>query len=46
MTRFLSKQMSGEVTEQHLEIAKEILRTKFVVGILKDLNKTIEHFGK
>lgn len=46
MTRFLSNKMSGEVKEQDLEIAKEILRSKFVIGILKEFNKTMEHFEK
>lgn len=46
MTRFLSNKLTGEIDEQDLEVAKEILRTKFVVGILKEFNKTMEHFEK
>jgi len=37
MTRFLSNHHSGEVTMEHLILAKEILRTKVLIG-LEDTN--------
>lgn len=46
MTRWLSKQYEGEVSAQHLDLAKEILRTKFVIGLLPELGKSLEHFEK
>jgi len=46
MTRWLSNARSGEVTKQHLNLAKEVLRTKFVVGVFPNLEKSIEHFEK
>lgn len=46
MTRWLSNARSGDVTKQHLNLAKEVLRTKFVVGLFPNLEKSIEHFEK
>ena len=33
--------MEGEITKEHLEMAKEILRRKFLVGFLDDGEETI-----
>ena len=49
MVRFLSGKLTGEVTEEHFSIAKEILRTKFIVGLLEhkggSLRRFEEYFG-
>jgi len=41
MTRFLSNTLSGELTPQHEAIAKEILRTKCLIGLLRDKTETM-----
>lgn len=44
MTRFLSNQLTGEVTFEHLVIAKEVLRTKCLVGLKEYLWASIKRF--
>ena len=41
MTRFLSNTLSGELTPQHEAIAKEVLRTKCIIGLLRDKTETM-----
>mmetsp|Transcript_53792 Transcript_53792/g.114279 ORF Transcript_53792/g.114279 Transcript_53792/m.114279 type:complete len:492 (-) Transcript_53792:27-1502(-) len=41
MTRFLSNTLSGELTPQHEAIAKEVLRTKCLVGLLREKTETM-----
>mmetsp|Transcript_28892 Transcript_28892/g.61005 ORF Transcript_28892/g.61005 Transcript_28892/m.61005 type:complete len:502 (+) Transcript_28892:132-1637(+) len=41
MTRFLSNALSGELTPQHEAIAKEVLRTKCIVGLIRDKTETM-----
>jgi len=41
MTRFLSNTLSGELTPQHEAIAKEVLRTKCLIGLLRDKTETV-----
>ena len=41
MTRFLSNTLSGEVTPEHVAIAKEVLRTKCLIGLLRDKTETM-----
>ena len=36
MTRFLSNELDGDLTQLHLEIAKKILKEKCLVGLLED----------
>ena len=36
MTRFLSNSLSGELTPEHEAIAKEVLRTKCIIGLLQE----------
>eukprot|EP00591_Stephanopyxis_turris_P016685 CAMPEP_0195537986 /NCGR_PEP_ID=MMETSP0794_2-20130614/49023_1 /TAXON_ID=515487 /ORGANISM="Stephanopyxis turris, Strain CCMP 815" /LENGTH=239 /DNA_ID=CAMNT_0040671895 /DNA_START=35 /DNA_END=751 /DNA_ORIENTATION=- len=45
MTRFLSGQLSGEVTSEHLELAKKILRTKTLIGLLPKIETSMERFA-
>jgi len=35
MTRFLTNKMEGELTKEHLDQAKEILSTKFLIGLIE-----------
>ena len=44
MTRFLSNALSGELTPEHEAIAKEVLRTKCIIGLLKDKTETMRRF--
>ena len=44
MTRFLANQQNGELTLQHETIAKELLRTKFLIGILKYKDTSMSRF--
>lgn len=41
MTRFLSNSLSGELTPEHEAIAKEVLRTKCLIGLLRDKTETM-----
>ena len=36
MTRFLSGVLAGEITSQHEAIAREVLRSKCIIGLLSD----------
>jgi hypothetical protein len=47
MVRYLSGKTSGEVTNDHLSVAKEVLRRKFVIGLLdqkEESAKRIQQF--
>lgn len=44
MTRFLANQLTGEVTFEHLVKAKEILRTKCLVGLHEFLWASVKRF--
>jgi hypothetical protein len=46
MTRWLSNQRTGDLSDHHLTLAKEVLRTKFVVGLLPEIEKSMQHFEK
>ncbi len=46
MTRWLSNQRTGDLSDRHLTLAKEVLRTKFVVGLLPEIEKSMQHFEK
>lgn len=41
MTRFLSNTLSGELTPEHEAIAKEVLRTKCLIGLLHSKTETM-----
>jgi len=41
MTRFLSNTLSGELAPEHVAIAKEVLRTKCLIGLLRDKTETM-----
>ena len=41
MTRFLANRMTGELTKEDLEQAKEILKEKFLIGFLDDLEESV-----
>ena len=44
MTRILSDQMAGEVTEDHFEIAKKALKEKLVIGLLEQKEESMRRF--
>jgi hypothetical protein len=46
MVRWLSNQREGPLSEQHLIQAKEILREKFLIGMLSQMDKSFQHFEK
>ena len=46
MTRFLSGDLNGQVTNDHLSIAKEVLRRKCLVGLLEQKEETFRRFYK
>lgn len=47
MTRFLTNELTkGELTEEDLNIAKEVLRQKCLVGLLDSKGETFERFQK
>lgn len=41
MTRFLTNRMTGELTKEDMEQAKEILKEKFLIGFLDDLEESV-----
>jgi len=44
MTRFLTNQMSGNVYDRHLDLAKEVLESKCLVGLMEDFSVSINRF--
>ena len=44
MTRYLSNTMNGELTRAHLEVAMDILRRKFLVGLIDQLEPSMKRF--
>ena len=47
MTRFLTNELTkGELTEHDLEIAKEVLRQKCLIGLLEEKGETFERIQK
>lgn len=44
MVRFLTNKMTGMVTRDDLEVAKEILRRKVIVGLVLDIRSAMERF--
>lgn len=41
MVRSLTNTMTGDLTEEHLQISKELLRTKFLVGLLDEKTESL-----
>jgi len=46
MTRQLTSAFEGDLTDQHLEIAKEIVGKKFLVGLLHEKERTMDRVEK
>lgn len=44
MTRQLSNQLSGDLTEDHLKMARNVVRTKFIVGLMNKIEPTLERY--
>ena len=46
MTRQLSNQLGGELTEENLKKAMEVVRNKFAVGLMTKIEPTMDRFEK
>ena len=46
MVRFLTNEMSGAVYDRHLELAKQVLESKCVVGLLEEFSPSFKRFGQ
>lgn len=46
MTRFLTNRMTGELTKEDMEQAKVILKEKFLIGLLDDLDESMYRIMK
>jgi len=46
MTRFLTNRMTGELTKEDMEQAKQILKEKFMIGLLDDLDESVYRIMK
>jgi hypothetical protein len=46
MVRFLSNELVGDLTTRHLDIAKEVLRRKCLVGLLEGKSGSFLRFQK
>lgn len=44
MVRYLSGKIKGELTSEHLDIAKDILKKKFIVGLYENLDNSLSRF--
>jgi hypothetical protein len=44
MVRYLSGKINGDLTSDHLDIAKNILRKKFMVGLYENLDDSLRRF--
>ncbi len=45
-TRFMTNRMTGELTKEDMEQAKQILKEKFLIGLLDDLDETVYRIMK
>ena len=46
MTRQLSNQLGGELTDENLNKAMEVVRTKFIVGLMSKIEPSMTRFEK
>ncbi len=46
LTRQLSNQLAGELHDDDLNLAKEIVRQKFLVGLMTEIERTMERCEK
>jgi len=46
MTRQLSGQLSGDLNDDALAVAMEVIRSKFLVGLMTEMDRTMERFEK
>jgi hypothetical protein len=46
MVRYLSGQTEGIATEEHLDVAKEVLRKKFLVGMFEEKDESVRRFER
>eukprot|EP00565_Helicotheca_tamesis_P007570 CAMPEP_0185732626 /NCGR_PEP_ID=MMETSP1171-20130828/16907_1 /TAXON_ID=374046 /ORGANISM="Helicotheca tamensis, Strain CCMP826" /LENGTH=682 /DNA_ID=CAMNT_0028402161 /DNA_START=52 /DNA_END=2100 /DNA_ORIENTATION=+ len=46
MTRQLTNQLEGDLTDDHLALAMEVIRRKFLVGLMTQIERTVERFER
>lgn len=46
MTRYLSNQLGGELTEENLQQAMNVVKTKFLVGLMTKIEESMSRFEK
>ena len=46
MVRFLTDATTGSVFERHLDLAKEVLESKCLVGVLEDFTRSFKRFNE
>jgi len=46
LTRSLSNQPEGDLTDDHLNLAMEVIRRKFMVGLMTEIEATMERFER
>ena len=46
MTRFLTNEMAGGIYEEHLDLAKEVLESKCLVGLMEEFTPSIKRFNQ
>jgi len=46
MTRQLSNTLEGDLNDDHLKIAMEVIRRKFLVGLMTEIERTMERFER
>eukprot|EP00957_Ditylum_brightwellii_P021917 1652940-Ditylum_brightwellii.AAC.1 len=44
MTRQLTNQLEGDLNDDHFALAMEVIHRKFMVGIMTQVERTMEHF--
>mmetsp|Transcript_28865 Transcript_28865/g.43366 ORF Transcript_28865/g.43366 Transcript_28865/m.43366 type:complete len:235 (-) Transcript_28865:504-1208(-) len=46
MTRQLTNQLEGDLNDDHLALAMEVIRRKFLVGLMTQIGRTMERFER
>lgn len=46
MVRFLTNEMSGNLYDRHIDLAKEVLSSKCLVGLLEEFSKSFKRFSQ
>ena len=46
LTRQLSNKLEGDLADEHLDLAMEVIRRKFMVGLMTQIEETMERFER